>query len=229
MTEENARNDLYSKHLEDVASTLPAEWRESFCRFVATGDAEKPFLDFLGSSKAGQAAVETIFNEQAAAFEGLAAILRSSKTDTLKVGDVMKDGSIFAGLTANGKQQIYAMPTDLSVTLTFNGAVKSVKKLNADKALGHDDWQIPSLEDLRVLQKNQNEGDLKDTFNTSGNKGSGTGYPGLYLSSTEDRGSSSYVPYVQGVRFSDGLESLNYKDRSRLSCRPVRLVEVPRS
>jgi hypothetical protein len=31
----------------------------------------------------------------------------------LEVGQKMPDGSIFAGFTADGKQQIYAMPQDI--------------------------------------------------------------------------------------------------------------------
>ena len=82
-------------------------------------------------------------------------------------GQKMADGSIFVGLTADGKQQIFAMPTDLGVTMTFNAAAKTVEKLNADKAFGHNDWQIGSLDVMRVLQKNQNEGSLKGTFKTA--------------------------------------------------------------
>jgi len=142
---------------------------------------------------------------------------------SVEVGAMMADGSVFVGLTADGKQQIYAMPTDLDVTMTFNGAAKAVKKLNSDKALGHDDWQIPALENVYVLYKNKNEGALKGTFNTSGNKASGSGFPDWYWSSTEYRDDPSIV---WDVRFSDGNEVLHRKDGLRLSCRPVRLVEA---
>ena len=138
----------------------------------------------------------------------------------LEIGEVAADGTIYAGLTADGKQDIYAMPTDLDVTLTFNDAAKRVKSLNADKALGHDDWQIPSVENLRVLQKNQNEGALKGTFNTT-NKGSGSNFPHWYWSSTEDH---YYPADVHHVRFSDGDEGWDHKGSLRLSSRPVRLV-----
>ncbi len=140
----------------------------------------------------------------------------------LEPGAKMADGSIFAGLTDDGKQQIFAMPADLSITLTFNDAAKVVKNLNADKALGQDDWQIPSLENARVLYKNKNEGALKGTFNTSGNKGSVSDCPDWYWSSTKPQES-----YLHNVRFLDGFESWDHMD-NRLRCRPVRLVEVPR-
>ena len=138
----------------------------------------------------------------------------------LRPGTIMADGSVFAGLTDDSKQQIYAMPADPDMTMTFNDAAKYVTELNGGKAFGHDDWQIPSLENLRVLQKNQNEGALKGTFNTF-NKGSGSGYPGWYWSRTPGR---DYPTYVASVRFSDGDEGWDPKDDGRLSCRPVRLV-----
>ena len=140
----------------------------------------------------------------------------------LVLGQEMPDHSIYAGLTADGKQQIFAMPTDLSVTTTFNDAAKAVEKLNADKALGHDDWQIPSLENLHALQKNQNAGSLKGTFKTA--SFSGSAYPDWHWSPTPHRG---YPAYVGIVRFSDGLEDWEHKDNLRLSCRPVRLVAAP--
>ena len=141
--------------------------------------------------------------------------------DALELGAKMADGSIFAGLTADGRQQIYAMPTDLAVTMTFNDAAKAVKKLNNDKFLGHDDWQIPSLENLRVLYKNQNQGVLKDSFTKEARKDSDS--PDWYWSSSENRDDPSLV-WV--VRFSDGYEGWILKDFLRLSCRPVRLVEA---
>ena len=138
----------------------------------------------------------------------------------LEIGEIAADGTIYAGLTADGKQEIYAMRTDLSMTLTFNDAAKSITQLNANKAFGHDDWEIPSLETLRVLYKHQNEGVLKGAFNTT-IKGSGSDYPGWYWSSTENRDDSSCV---HDVRFSDGYEHWHHKAGSRFSVRPVRLV-----
>jgi hypothetical protein len=140
----------------------------------------------------------------------------------LILGQEMPDHSVYAGLTADGKQQIFAMPKDLDATLTFNDASKRVDSLNADKALGHNDWQIPALENLHVLRKNQNEGKLKGTFNTTDNA-SGSGYPGWYWSSTPHR---DYPNNVGNVRFSDGDELWLSRDNFRLSCRPVRLLPV---
>lgn len=134
-------------------------------------------------------------------------------------GTDREDGSVFAGVTSDGKW-IYAMPVDLGFTANFNNAAKAVEKLNEKKALGHDDWQIPDLDTLKVLQRNQNRGSLKDTFNTS-DKGSGLDLQGLYWSSTKDLNDSSHA---YGLHFSDGTPDLIYKYGFRLSCRPVRLV-----
>jgi len=220
MTEENTEKNSYRKHLEDVASALPEKWKEQFYHFVETGEAEKPFLDFLDSSKAGQEAVEVIFKETSAAFERFAAVFRSLKSDTLVVGQQTADG-VYAGLTLDGKQQIFAMPKDLSITMTFNDAAKAVKKLNVDKNanLGHNDWQIPALDNLHVLQKNQNEGALKGAFKTA--SPSGSAFPAWYWSSTADRSCPGYVGIAS---FSYGIEYWTHKNNLRLSCRPVHLV-----
>src|ERR1700742_2629356 len=58
------------------------------------------------------------------------------------------------------------MAEDLDLALIFNEAAKAVDKLNADKTLGHSDWQIGSMDVMRVLKKNQNEGALKGSFKT---------------------------------------------------------------
>ena len=134
---------------------------------------------------------------------------------------------VYAGLTADGKQEIYAMPKDLTTTLgfktmTFNKAAKAVKKLNAKNALGHNDWQIPALDNLHVLQKNQNQGSLKGTFKTASSR-DGSDCPDWYWSSTPHR---DYPLLVDRVRFSDGNENWDTKDYFRLSCRPVRLLPV---
>jgi len=141
----------------------------------------------------------------------------------LEIGARMADGSIFAGLTADGKQQIYAMPNDLIVCVTFNDAAKVVRKLNEKNTLGHDDWQIPSSDSLHILYKNQNEGALKGTFNTSADLGSGFVFPQCYWSSTKCPDNPSFV---EDVRFSGGGGAWDRKDDVRLSCRPVRLVEA---
>jgi len=138
----------------------------------------------------------------------------------LEVGATMADGSVFAGVASDGKQ-ILSMPTDLGVTMTFNDAAKQVKRLNADRVLGHDDWVIPTKQQLEELLQNQAKGALKGTFTKE--SASGSDCPGWYWSSSEDR---DFPSSVWVVRFSDGNVDWLPKGNDRLSCRPVRLVEA---
>ena len=140
--------------------------------------------------------------------------------DALELGTAMADGSVYAGKAADGRL-ILAMPNDLDVAMTFNDAAKAVKTINKNKSLGHDDWEIPSLENLRILQKNKDEGALKGSFNLTGSTGGVSDYPDYYWSSTEGRDCSNGV---HGVRFLDGVGYWGRKDYRRLSCRPVRLA-----
>ncbi len=150
-----------------------------------------------------------------------AQIKKEEREANPEIGDRMQDGSVYAGLTEDGTQKIFAMPKDLGVTLTFVDAARAVKKLNADEALGHDDWQIGSLDMMRVLQKNQNTSGLKGSFKTAASCGSG--YPDRYWSSTREHYSAS----IKGsVCFSDGGVTWNLEGFYRHSCRPVRLVPV---
>jgi hypothetical protein len=139
----------------------------------------------------------------------------------LVLGQKMPDGSVFAGLTPDSKQLIYAMPEDL-VTRTFNDAAERIKSLNAGNAYGQNDWQIGSLDVMRVLQKNQNEGSLKGTFKIA-SSGDDSGCPEWYWSSTPN---PAYPILEYAVGFSNGFESWDGKDDLRLNCRPVRLVAV---
>jgi hypothetical protein len=139
----------------------------------------------------------------------------------LELGQITKDG-VYAGLTADGKQQIFAMPKDLDVLMTFNDAAKAVEELNTANSFGHNDWQIPTLENLHVLQKNRKKGKLKGTFNTTDKRYADVS-SGWYWSSTE---SPADPDYVDNVRFSNGDEIWYGKDSWRLSCRPVRLLPV---
>ncbi len=157
--------------------------------------------------------------EEAAA---IAAAAAAEKEAHPEIGDQMQDGSVYAGLTEDGTQKIFAMPKDIGVTMIFNDAAQRVAQLNADEALGHNDWQIPVLENLRILQKNQAEGELKGTFKKIKTASlGGSDFLNWYWSAA-DNGSSM----VHDVCFSDGDEGWITKDSARLSCRAVRLVPV---
>ena len=67
-----------------AAETLPEERRSPFLRFVRTGEADKPFLDYLETSKEGKAAVKVARDEQAKGFEGIAKALKAQPKDPLQ-------------------------------------------------------------------------------------------------------------------------------------------------
>lgn len=191
---------------EELASTLPEEWRAAFCRFVETGEAEKAFLDFLESNKAAQAVVEIIFNEQAAALERLGAMLHSSKTKTPGIGD-LDGGGVYVGKSATTGKGLHAAIADEPDYLTLDEALAAAEQLKSLHPTAH----VPTPEELdKNLFENRFTGHLKDTFNTSGS------YPGsVYRSSASYGGNHARVQW-----FGDGGQNFGHRS-SRL---PVRLV-----
>jgi hypothetical protein len=144
----------------------------------------------------------------------------------LEVGDKMQDGSIFAGISPDTGKQMFAMPADagLSITfyaaaqhaqklnsvntlaMTFNEAAQCAKNLNILKYLGHDDWRVPTKAELNVLFENREKGALKGTFKLTGSDPSGWYWSGTPF----DDSNYAYKPfddhYAYCQRFSDGLQ-----------------------
>jgi hypothetical protein len=120
----------------------------------------------------------------------------AAKTKTThEIGDEMEDGTIYAGISPDTNEPMYARPKDEPGTYTFNQAANHAQKVG-------DGFRVPTINELNVLYENRNKGKLKGTFNETGS------YPaGWYWSSS---------PYVNGngwaQRFSDGYQdtSLRY-------------------
>ena len=129
-----------------------------------------------------------------------------------QIGDVLGDQTVFAG-EVNGKK-IYVAPQNAqyadgtNLTMTFSEAADYAKKLNAENYLGHNDWHIPTREELNVLHENKDKGALKNAFNLTG-----SGTAGYFWSSTPgDKG-------TYALRFSDGRENYIYRSlRSSVRC-----------
>src|SRR5579864_711425 len=68
--------------LEDLLKNIAPQWQKEFLRFVETGEASDPFLEYLNEDKGGQAAVEMAFDAQVKAFEGLAEELKKPQPAT---------------------------------------------------------------------------------------------------------------------------------------------------
>jgi hypothetical protein len=76
----------------------------------------------------------------------------------------MPDGSILIIHPDTG-ESFYAMPADAEETMDFNQAKEYAAGLNINKTLGHDDWRLPSIDELKLLFGLQHIGALAKTFN----------------------------------------------------------------
>jgi len=125
-----------------------------------------------------------------------------------KVGDVMKDGTIFAGISPDTHKAMYATPADAPRVYNFYEADEYANNLCAH---GHRDWRVPTADELNTLYENRNEGALKGTLNETGL------FPaGWYWSSSP---SHHLHNGAWAQRFSNGDQDTNYEDHdSSLRC-----------
>lgn len=70
--------------------------------------------------------------------------------DNARIGSGMPDGSIAAGIAEDG-MQLFAAPQDAPALMNYKDAAGYVQKLNEEKSFGHDDWRIPTREELHVM------------------------------------------------------------------------------
>lgn len=128
-------------------------------------------------------------------------------------GDVMPDGTIYAGISPDTGMPMYAMPQDAPLTYTFDQAREYASAMETH---GHTDWRLPSKTELDVLFQNRQRGALKGTFNEQGDF-----VTVWYWSST-----NSLPDHATIERFSDGKRSAEWK-ASIASVRLVRGRVVP--
>ena len=140
--------------------------------------------------------------------------------ENIQIGDKMKDGTIFAGISPDTKQPMYAASADSDFRMDFNLAVKYAKDLEVgDKK----DFRIPSKAELNVLFQNSEKGALKGTFNLTGSCPDS-----YYWSSTRCDRVKPLMKWAQ--RFSDGAlygfpyNPLTYDDPSSYGDYSVRCV-----
>jgi hypothetical protein len=117
-----------------------------------------------------------------------------------KIGEKMPDSTLYASISPDTGRAMHAMPIDAPLTLTFNEAQKYAQCVSAQKTYGHDDWRLPTKNELNVLFNNRA---AIGGFNVSGSDRAG-----WYWSS-----SSSHKWGAWGQRFKDGYQDYNvYKD-----------------
>ena len=126
----------------------------------------------------------------------------------LGIGAVMKDGTIFAGVSPDTGKPMYAMPADVPWALPFDHAAEYAKEMGYRKAYGHDDWRLPTKGELNVLFNNRA---AIGGFNISGSSPSG-----WYWSASP---SNTLDAWCQ--RLSDGAQG-NLHKNCHLSVRCVR-------
>ena len=108
----------------------------------------------------------------------------------LKIGARMPDGTIYAGTSPDTNNPMYATPGDAPLKMKFDEATKYAAKLDAN---GHQDWRVPTKDELNVLFNNRA---AIGGFNLTGS------FPaGWYWSA-----SPSYRWGAWGQRFSDGFQ-----------------------
>jgi hypothetical protein len=120
-----------------------------------------------------------------------------------EVGDEMDDGTIYAGISPDTHQPMYATPLDEVGTFTFNQAAAMANNLEAH---GHRDWRVPTKGELNVLFNNRA---AIGGFDLTGSRNAS-----YYWCASHD---GKWDAWVQ--RFSDGCQDGNYADdRSALRC-----------
>jgi hypothetical protein len=111
------------------------------------------------------------------------------------IGEVMPDGTIYAGVSPETGQAMFTTATDAPATCTFNEAQEYAAKLDAH---GHRDWRVPTKGELKVLFANREA--------IGGFEESGSELLGWYWSSSPYSHRSAWAQ-----RFSEG-----YQDTSRM-------------
>jgi Protein of unknown function (DUF1566) len=132
----------------------------------------------------------------------------TEQTTRPKIGDLMPDDTVYAGISPDTNKPMYATPADAKLTYTFNAAAEFAKEKSYQKVYGHGDWRVPTKAELNVLFNNRA---AIGGFNVSG-----TFTDGWYWPSDPD-GATAW-----GQRFSDGSQFYNVGKENRLSLRLVR-------
>jgi hypothetical protein len=120
--------------------------------------------------------------------------IAAEKRANAKIGDLMDDGTIYAGISPTTKERMYAEPVDIPLKASFSGAALYARALQVgDK----NDFRVPDLAELQVLFENRNTGALQGTFEDD----KGSPLYGWYWSSQASAGEEAY-----GKRFGNGLQ-----------------------
>ncbi len=133
-----------------------------------------------------------------------------------KPGNKMDDGTIYAGISPDTGRPMFAQAHDAfyasfqaepTVTLNYQAAQRFVMGLNKGNDCGHNDWRMPTKNELNVLFNNRAA--------IGGFSESGLPPAGRYWAS----GVNPYCDFAWNQRFSDGDQIFYYRGNdSSLRC-----------
>jgi hypothetical protein len=120
------------------------------------------------------------------------------------VGDVMEDGTIFAGMSPVDGKALYVLPSRINGSMAWDVANKHLSGLNV---CGHNDWRLGTPREVEEIYEHRNEGGLKKLFNHLGREtkfwtseqkefdfnGRNVPYCGVYLFSDKDEGGYTMI------------------------------------
>lgn len=108
----------------------------------------------------------------------------------LKFGEKMPDGTIYAGVSPDSGNALFAMPQDLPNRLSWTEAQKAASEQNY---AGHADWRLPTRSEIELMRQanawsggsywTATEYNKHDAWYLSGNAGNA----GLALKSADHR------------------------------------------
>lgn len=124
----------------------------------------------------------------------------------LTPGDVMRDGSIYAGVSPENSKPMFIMPGKPKQDREAYPDARAVAEMNAGAPLGCDDWRVPTLRELNVIFDNSRQGNLKEAFHTASNPYWGVN---LYWSSTP--GGLAYWRRPEGYDAAHWREQRDFK------------------
>lgn len=124
-----------------------------------------------------------------------------------KIGDELPDGTIYIGQNDNGLH-IAVLPQNLSGLYNHDAALKAAQGLDAH---GHKDWELPDLDECKLIYEASRCDNLKASFDFSGS------FPASAFWSA--RRYDDYFAFSQWV--DDGTQNRSYRTEE-LPVRPVR-------
>ena len=111
------------------------------------------------------------------------------------IGDIMPDGTVYAGVSPDTGKPMYTTPADAPNVMVWQEAMDYAAKLGAH---GHRDWRLPTKDELNLFF---NKRAAIGGFNVSGSN-----VAGWYWSGTQNN-----KWYAWDQCFSDGTQANGYK------------------